>query len=495
VKRADLIARRAERGSEMLVQVNYLNNHQSVNAGPLLSCLCEEVQRAAVDPAHLQVHLDWVQYRKCFRPPVDARRYLLPDGTPDVAREVAIDVRRQVPDLADALRGRLAYLYQQVDGDAGQLVLEEFCRPSESIIWAFNRAFWQYLPAWEATFQRGFLSALPGGVSDGTHPVFWRDRLTAFLDVLDELSQRSLVPEEIYVLELGVGTGHQAKVWLDTFRDLCAERGRDYFPRVRYLMSDYSHEVLHAARRTVAEYGEQVSALNVDASDPLHALSFLRYKVLFIHSCNLYDNLPTDEVARRNGNLYELRVRAYLPQAAVEAICAAHGLERIDLPLTINRFLRIGPEYFDDVAAGVRFWADVWDALCLEECGVRIEDAASYRVAPGVHGVHLDDLLGEFAGDLRMHLSTGAVRSFANTLPLLHPRGMFQVQDLFVTELEQYRGTFRGPGKMDGSIVNWLNGPLLRAVGDHLGYTVHLEPFRRYREKSNIVVLTTTQKD
>jgi hypothetical protein len=43
--------------------------------------------------------------------------------------------------------------------------------------------------------------------------------------------------------------------------------------------------------------------------------------------------------------------------------------------------------------------------------------------------------------------------------------------------------------------VNWLNGPLLRAVGNHLGYSVHFEPFRRYREKSNTVVLTTTQKE
>jgi hypothetical protein len=94
-----------------------------------------------------------------------------------------------------------------------------------------------------------------------------------------------------------------------------------------------------------------------------------------------------------------------------------------------------------------------------------------------------------------MHISSVALQSFANTLPLLHPRGMFQVQDLFVTELEQYRGTFRGPGKMDGSIVNWLNGPLLRALGDHLGYAVHFEPFRRYRAKSNTVVLTTTQKE
>ena len=55
---------------------------------------------------------------------------------------------------------------------------------------------------------------------------------TTFLDVLDDLDQRGLVPEEIYILELGVGTGQQAKICLDTLRELCAARGRDYFRRV-----------------------------------------------------------------------------------------------------------------------------------------------------------------------------------------------------------------------------------------------------------------------
>ena len=161
-------------------------------------------------------------------------------------------------------------------------------------------------------------------------------------------------------------------------------------------MSDYSHEVLHAARRTVAEHGEQVSALNVDASDPLHALSFLRYKVLFIHSSNLYDNLPTDEIVRRNGKLYDLRARAYLPAAGGRGHLRGASDRAHRFPTTIGRFLRIGPEYFDDVTAGVRFWSDVWDALTLEECGVLVEDASSYRVAPRVQGVHLDDLLAGY---------------------------------------------------------------------------------------------------
>src|SRR5688572_8723072 len=217
----------------MLVQLNYLKNHQSVDVGPLLGALCAEVERAGVDPVHLKVNLDWLQYKKNFRPLVDPRPYLLPDGSASQERELAIDVRRPVGDtIVPPLRQALTRLYPLESDGAPPVYLEEACRPSQSVIWAFNRTFWQHLSAWETTFQRGFLSALPGGVTDGTNPDFWRDRLTAFLDVLDDLQARGLLPEEIYVLEMGVGTGHQAKIWLDTFAALCAERGRDYLPRI-----------------------------------------------------------------------------------------------------------------------------------------------------------------------------------------------------------------------------------------------------------------------
>ena len=66
---------------------------------------------------------------------------------------------------------------------------------------------------------------------------------------------------------------------------------------------------------------------------------------------------------------------------------------------------------------------------------------------------------------MRFHISRGAGESFANTLPLLHPRGYLQVQDIFVSDMDDYRKGFRGPGKLDGSLVTWVNGALLRAVG------------------------------
>jgi hypothetical protein len=64
-----------------------------------------------------------------------------------------------------------------------------------------------------------------------------------------------------------------------------------------------------------------------------------------------------------------------------------------------------------------------------------------------------------------VHLSSVAVESLAQTLELLHPEGALQLQDLFVRDLSEY-STFRGPGKIEGSIVNWLNGPLLQMVGE-----------------------------
>jgi hypothetical protein len=62
-----------------------------------------------------------------------------------------------------------------------------------------------------------------------------------------------------------------------------------------------------------------------------------------------------------------------------------------------------------------------------------------------------------------------------------------------VRETGQYV-SFRGPGKLEGSIVNWLNGPVFASVGERAGFRVTIEPFA-FREGSNTVVLTARQRD
>ena len=63
-----------------------------------------------------------------------------------------------------------------------------------------------------------------------------------------------------------------------------------------------------------------------------------------------------------------------------------------------------------------------------------------------------------------------------------------------MTDLDDYRMGFYGPGKLDGSIVNWVNGVLLREVAERAGYDLHFAPFR-YREGSRTSILYTTQRE
>lgn len=303
------------------------------------------------------------------------------------------------------------------------------------------------------------------------------------------------------MLELGVGNGNQARVWLDEFVRVDRELGRDYYRRLHYLMGDYSQHLLDMASRNVAAHAEHVSALALDALTPSKALGFLRYKAFFVYISNVYDNLPTDEIARINGRLFLVENRAFLSAGAAARIAGTLGAEPRELPELIRRLLRLGPELlaeaaserFADTLAAVRFWRDVWEALGLEERYVPLPPLDRYEVAPGIGGEFLRAIV-ETNGDVRMHASNGAAASFADTLPLLHPHGLLQCHDLFVTEPGQYASGFRGPGKYDGSIVNWVNGPVLGSVAGRRGFEVTFRPFA-HRTGSFITTLSAQVRE
>ena len=146
--------------------------------------------------------------------------------------------------------------------------------------------------------------------------------------------------------------------------------------------------------------------------------------------------------------------------------------------------LRIGPELlsesrpekFGDTGHAVLFWRAVWAALRQAERYVPLEGLDTYRIAPGLTGEILRSLLSA-EGDVRMHVSNGALASFAGTLPLLHPFGQVVCRDLFTTSAGEYRSGFYGPGKYDGSVVNWVNGPLLQLVASCRGFDVRFAAF------------------
>ncbi|MCL2582569.1 MAG: class I SAM-dependent methyltransferase [Streptosporangiales bacterium] len=466
--------------------------------GPLV----DAVAASGADLARLRVVCDWIQYRHNFRETAVTRPVLpAADGGPEEARELAVDLRRWArADPAAVAADVAAALAGGDDGD-GRVWLEDWVHGSASRVWRFNSLYWQHLADWEKATGKEYERALPGGESDGRNAEAARDLIWDLFKVWDELEARRALPPELYVLELGVGNGGQARAFLDTFTELDRRHGRDYYRRLHYLMGDYSAHVLDRAREEVAHHGSRVSGLVLEATRLPDSLAFLAGKAFCVYISNVYDNLPADEVAVIRGRAYLAQVRSYLPAADAAAIAARFGIGAAEVAPLAERLLRIGPELlsesapdkFGDTGAAVRFWQDAWSALRQAERYVPLEGLDGYRLAPGVTGEVLRPLLGA-TGDVRMHVSNGALASFAGTLPLLHPFGRLVCHDLFTTDLEQYRTGFYGPGKYDGSTVNWVNGPLLALLASRRGFDVAFTPFKQ-RPGSHVKTLTAQVRD
>jgi hypothetical protein len=460
----------------------------------MLSMVEDGVLDARLAPS-LRVHLDWIQYKTNFRDPVTIRRSADSRGRPLPLAEIAVDLRqtsteRLSADLARAVRG----LAEAPDANPQRHVfLGDFTPYRSCLIWDFNRLFWRHLSDWEAASGKGFEAALPAGSSDANHPEAVAASAREFLTRVQLLDAKGRCPAELIGLEIGVGTGARAASWLDRFKQFDAEAGGRFYPRLQFILGDYSPTSLERAMAAVAHHDGHVAAVPLDALNPVAALGPYRFKVMYVHSTNTYDNLPFDDLVRRDGKLYLVETRAYLNGAAADGLVGDFGFSREELPDATDRLLDGGPFAVIPDERGVEFWRRLWDAFKLEERLVALDDRDDAHVPPGLRKEHLDDLLAEAPDDVRFHISRGAGESFANTLPLLHPDGYLEVQDIFVGDMDDYRKGFRGPGKLDGSLVTWVNGALLRAVGARAGYDVHFAPFP-YRPGTKTTILYTTQR-
>ncbi|MFN8525830.1 MAG: hypothetical protein U0821_22240 [Chloroflexota bacterium] len=484
-----------------------LRGPKALDISPVLSSVMHAAGAATTDLSRLRVVCDWIQYKNNFREPVSCRPILQHgpafarpgasgEGPAEDARELALDLRRTgAAELGPALAEALDR------AGADHVHLEPWGPGTASCIWGFNSLYWRDLGLWEQATGRGYEQALPRGESDARNAAAARDLILELFATWDALARQRALPSELHVVELGVGNGGQAKVWLDEFLRIDRERGTDYYRRLHYLMGDYSPHVLGLARAAVGDHGERVSGLVLDATRPTETLGFLRYKAFLVYISNVYDNLPTDEIVRMGGHLFRVEVRAYLPPADARRIAGLTGTAVDAIPGLVARLLRLGPELlaetapdvFADTTAAVRFWQVVWEVLRLEERYVPLDALDEYEVAPRISGEVLRPIL-EANGDARMHVSNGAAVSFADSLALLHPLGMLQCHDLFVTDVHQYATGFRGPGKYDGSVVNWVNAPLLEAIGRRRGFDVAVTPFA-HRAGANVQTLTARVRE
>jgi hypothetical protein len=476
-------------------------NHLKVKAAAATQGVIEAVYALVAEGflnqgkfARLQVELDWIQYKSNFREPVMATQGYNAMGQVAPMMDVHIDTRQVVLETLHDDLFRALQCAQTPDRDTSRLPLEEFQSLRSSIVWTFNRFFWRHLLAWEAATGKGYDTALPGGSSDGHNPLAIADDVAEFLDLLCALESKNQLPAEINLLEIGVGSGSRCAQWLDLFQQLDQQRGTGLYSRVCFYMGDFSLDTLQKAKPNVAKHLDQCRFIQLDAINPIKSLAHLRHKILQVHLTNVYDNLPDEEVVRRDGKLYFVQVRAYVPEAEVNRIGVKYGVPAELFRDRVFHMLEAGFDDFGGPEHGVPFWQELWAAVRLEERLVQLEDLPEFPFPEGLDAGKLEDILQDAPTDFRFHLSSGALESFIRTLPLLHPSGYMQVFDIFVTDMAQYRTGFFGPGKLDGSLLNWVNGALLKEVAQREGYNVNFRPFK-YRANTHTSILYTTRRE
>ncbi len=488
----------------MIVHINHISQSKkgakksqlgelaSLVTGSLVDLVENGHLDARIAPS-LRIHLDWIQYKTNFRDPVIVRRTTDAAGRSLALAEVAIDLRQcQAASLPQQLEEAARLVNPNSTGD-DRFYLTDYRPFRDCIIWDFNRLFWRHLGEWEAASGRGFEAALPSGSSDANRPDAVKDSVVEFWTLLKELETKNQLPAEIPILEIGVGAGTRAAAFIDQFQEYDRANGTSYYDRIQFILGDYSPDTLARACASLGRHKDHIIPAPLDALNPFKALPQYRFKVMYVHLTNVYDNLPFDDLIRRDGKLYLVEVRAYFNALSVEKLQADFGVGRNDIPAVMKTLLEGGPHAVFPGDKGVAFWRAFWDHFRLEERLRALDDREEAHVPPSLTWAHLQDLLDEAPEDVRFHISRGAAESFANTLPLLHPRGYLQVQDIFVEDMDEYRKGFKGPGKLDGSLVVWVNGALLRAVGARAGYDVHFRPFA-YRPGSKTTVMYTTQR-
>ena len=90
----------------------------------------------------------------------------------------------------------------------------------------------------------------------------------------------------------------------------------------------------------------------VEATRPAVTLGFLAGKAFLVYISNVYDNLPTDELACIHGRTYQVETQAFLTEDDARQIAERFGASRDELAPLIDRLLRIGPELLSESSPG-----------------------------------------------------------------------------------------------------------------------------------------------
>jgi len=254
--------------------------------------------------------------------------------------------------------------------------------------------------------------------------------------------------QTIRVLELGAGLGLFAKQFLDTFRALCIEHGRDYYERLVYHVTDFSEKTVARWRddQVFVDHGDHVVLARCDAMTPagltdLDGRSLRLSRVQAVFANYLLDSLPVAVVRQHDGAHEQLCVRTHL---------GAHNENEVERQagLTYQEIVELArSDRFDDRARLLPVLS-------------YFEFEAAFRPDGAASLPYLQEAIAAGAGRRYLVLSYGAIECLDACLALLHPQGFTMVSDFGPTSPEVV-DEVAYVGRFGSTVAVSVNFPLL----------------------------------
>jgi tetratricopeptide (TPR) repeat protein len=328
---------------------------------------------------------------------------------------------------------------------ADRRVIQDFCPLADSIEWNLGQ---RYLHERGSGAFLGDASPVPYVVNnDGT---LSRHAAHVTFAAVQAAEQAGTLERDIFVLELGIGVGLFARLFLDTFRDLCDQHKKNYYDRLTYIAGDRSVPMLRDACRhgVFANHPGRYLLRLIDALQPEEALLqdvALRgqgpqpLRAVFLNY--LLDCLPAAVLDVQENEVKQLCVRTCLARAA-----DLEELTPLTLPQLAQRAGSAEPQDQRDLLEAYGLFASEYDYRPVDPATIPYGDFAL-----------------QFARTVsrRVLHNWGALRCLERLLALLRPDGFILVNDYGQTVtavLEDYEHQ-----RFSHATFTGINFPLLHA--------------------------------
>lgn len=195
-------------------------------------------------------------------------------------------------------------------------VIQEYCPLAESLEWELGQQYFR------ERGNKAFISdTIPVPFLINNDGTLSRNAAEVFFSSCVAAENAGDLEQDIFVLEIGIGVGLFARFFLDTFRDLCLERKKDFYDRLCYIAADRSERMLHDMLRhgVLASHPGRYRVRVLDAMEPdkhlqydamFHGRTSKPFRAMFLNY--LLDCLPAAILEKDGDQIKQLCVRTCL---------------------------------------------------------------------------------------------------------------------------------------------------------------------------------------